>query len=182
MELQSIRQKLKLSRQDLATYLGISPHTVKSIELNRREVPLDHLDEKADLIKVLLDTDLQRQAVAHVAVATPEQLRKIRTLRLTYRRRLNNYTLKLQKMQENYTTAAMGLVVVQQLAASLAEAVSKDDRDRLKWTKRKTKELNYILEASNQTAQEMLTLEIDSLQARIARLEELLAGPPATSR
>jgi transcriptional regulator with XRE-family HTH domain len=182
MELQSIRKTLKLSRLDLALYLDISIHTVKAIELHKREVPLDRLTEKADLIKGILDDKVRLQAAAHVAPATTQQMQKIKHLQNTYRRRLNTYTTKLEKMQENYAAASTGLVVVQQLAESLAITDARDNRVRRKWTKTKITELTYILKANNQTAQEMLTLEIAGLQMRIARLEGLLADTPATSR
>jgi transcriptional regulator with XRE-family HTH domain len=182
MELQSIREKLKLSRLDLALYLGISVHTVKAIELNKREVPLDRLGKKADLIKGILDDKVRLQAAAYVAPATTQQMRKMKHLQQTYRRRLNTYTVKLEKMLETYAAASTGLAVVQQLAESLAKADDKNNRVRLKWTKIKINELTYIIKANNQTAQEMLILEIAGLEVRIARLEGLLAAPPTTSR
>lgn len=182
MELQSIREKLKLSRLDLALYLGISIHTVKAIELNKREVPFDRLAEKADLIKGILDDKVRLQAAAHVAPATTQQMRKMKHLQHTYRRRLNTYIVKLEKMQENYAAASTGLVVVQQLAEALAKADDKNNRVRLKWTKIKINELTNIIKTNNQTAQDMLMLEIAGLQVRITRLEELLTAPPTTSR
>jgi transcriptional regulator with XRE-family HTH domain len=172
MELKSIRKKLKFSRQDVATYLGISIHTVKAIDIGNRQVPLDQLDEKADLIKAVLNDKAHRRVAADIAPATAQQIRKIKRLHHTYSRRIDNYTRQVEKMQEDCAAASKGLIAVQQLVASLTEAGADSDRSRLRWAKSKIVELTYIIKANNQTAQELLSIEIAGLKLRVERLEK----------
>jgi transcriptional regulator with XRE-family HTH domain len=176
MELQTIREKLRLSQRDIAYYLGISIHTVKAIEQGHRQVPLDMLDGKADLIKATLNEKAGRRVATDFAAPTKQQMRLMKRLRDTYTRRLDKYTLQLEKMQQDCATASRGLAFVRQVAASLARAGAKADPVRLHWSELKTAELTRSLTKNNAVAQQILTMEIAGLQVRIKQLDALVSG------
>lgn len=169
--IQDIREQLKLSREDVAFYLGISTHMVKSIELGRRQIPFGSLEAVLTLKKAILKGQADGP-VTDVAPATAQQVRLMKRLHRNYSRRLNKYTHQLGKMREAYAGACSSLAIYQPFAASLALAHTADERARLKWVKWKIEEVTYHLKENNPTAQEILSLEIASLQSRIARLNE----------
>ena len=171
MTIQTIRETLKLSRRDVAFYLGISTHMVKAIELDQRAVPFDSLDGIAALAHAILDSEARGPVTADVAPATSQQLRQVKRLYRKYSSRLNKYTERLEKMQEVYVSANKSLGIYQGFAASLAPARANGDRARLKWVKWKIEELTYRIKENNPTAQEILALEIAGLQVRMKRLE-----------
>ena len=61
----SLRNKLALSQQQVADYLGIKRENISYYENGNREIPLEHLEKLADLFGVelydLMESDLVNQ-------------------------------------------------------------------------------------------------------------------------
>lgn len=168
--LRYIRKQWGITREDLAFYLGLSPNTVKSIEDDRRHIPKSC--DKA--VAAAVDVIRKGNARGKVVISTPasgQQIRLLKRRHRTYSLRLSKYTRTLEKMQSVYAQACTALGMYEALVQTYTPARTDADRSRLKWAQAKIAETTNSLQENNETAQEILALEITGLQSMLHALE-----------
>src|SRR5688572_24435623 len=164
--LRFIREQLGITRDDLALYLGLSLNMVKSIEDDRRQTP----KYCEDAVAALVDAITVGQAVKPTGKPTPatsNQIRQLKRRHLKFSIRLRKYTERLEKMQAAYALACATLGTYEVLVRSCTPARTDNDRLHLKWAEKKVAETKYSMQENNETAQEMLALEIASLKSMV---------------
>jgi hypothetical protein len=168
--LRYIREQWGITREDLAFYLGLSPDMVKSIEGERRNIP--KYCDKA--VAAAVDAIRKCNASGKVVISTPASSQQIRLLKRrhrTYTLRLSKCTNRLEKMQSAYALACTTLGMYEALVQSHTPSRTDADRLRLKWAQRKLNETTYSLQENNETAQEIVALEIAGLKSMLQALE-----------
>jgi transcriptional regulator with XRE-family HTH domain len=171
--LRFIRDQLGITRDDLARYLGLSPNMVKSIEDGRRQIPKYCEDAVAAMVNAIKEGKAIGPA-GKPTLASSDQLRLLKRRHRRFSIRLRKFTDQLEKMQAAYALACATLGTYEALVQSCTPARTEDDRLHLKWAQKKVTETRYSLQENNETAQEILTLEIASLKSMVKGLEALL--------
>lgn len=169
--IQTIRQDLGLTQNELAGYLELSVHTVQSIEQGRRELPF-----KSMRIAIALYNAMNEGRTRSLHDPSPEAdhqaQRKLKGLQRRCRHKLVLCREKLQKMQDDYENARRSLNAYELLADTLAP----DDLARQKWTEWRIAETLQRIKENNATEQGLLRAEIAALESRTQALENMLAA------
>ena len=171
--IQTIRENLGLTQSEIAHYLQLSIHTIQSIELNRRNLPLNTLMPAMALYKAVADVHANGPVSS---ISLDETSRKHQQNQLYNKRlrQLGKVTDELQKAQRTYQSACIQLGVYQQLIQALAPANSEENRARLQWTQDRVKETIQRIKDNNLTLQDQLAAEIAGLQGMTKALERML--------
>jgi transcriptional regulator with XRE-family HTH domain len=170
--IQTIREHLKISQKDLAGYLGLSPHMLQSVELERRRLPLTSLRPAMILYETIM-TAQARSTGVDASPATGRDLRHTKRLHHQCRRKLSRCKQRLENMQGAYATASSCLRIYLDLARTLGDD---DDPVCKTWIQRKIEETVQQVKDNEPAEQGLLTLEIAVLKGIACSLEEALAG------
>lgn len=162
--IQTIREQLELTRKELSFYLVLSPHMIKSVEMGRRQLPMESMAAVAALYQAMMD--VQKHGPINDPPMDHQQIRRMKRLHRKCSRRLDRSAAKLEKMKKSYASACNSLRFYQLLAGLL-----KGDSVRLKWTKHKINEMTQRMQDNNTVAQELLTAEIAGLKGMVRALE-----------
>jgi transcriptional regulator with XRE-family HTH domain len=165
--IKTIREHLELSREDLALYLGLSPHMIQSVEQGRRQLPWGNMGAALAIYNTIRDLKTRRVASVYLPAAENHQ-RRMKRLHRQCCRKLNRITEKLEAMQRAHASACFRLGVYQQLTGSLI--VSRSNSRRIQWTQRKIEETIQHIKDNNAT-QDLLATEIASLKGLVNALE-----------
>jgi transcriptional regulator with XRE-family HTH domain len=96
--LQTIREHLNLSQEELAQYLAISVHMLQSVEQDRRQLPKESIKAAQEMYSAVKDA-AARPLRIDPEPPTIEQIRRVGRLHRRYSRRLEQYTRKLEGMK-----------------------------------------------------------------------------------
>lgn len=139
--IQTIRESLELSREELAHYLQLSVHTVVSVENDRRRLPIDSLLPSLTLFNIVKDCNTLFSTTEPLKEELQELYNKKKIPGLRSR--------ELKKIQKAHTIARFRLGVYQSLVQALTGTNSKADRARLQWAQEKIKQTMRQIEESN---------------------------------
>jgi transcriptional regulator with XRE-family HTH domain len=164
---QTIRVHLKISQEELATYLGLSLHTLQSVEQGRRQLPLTSM-RPAMIIFQAITVSRASDPGSGFVMKADHHARHRKRLHSQYHRKLNQCACRLEAMQRSYATGTANLTIYLHLAQSLSE----DDTARRKWTQRKIEETARQVKDNDTDAQELLHLQVTALKSITRTLEE----------
>lgn len=169
--IQTIREVLQLSREELAQYLQISSHTIVSVENNRRPLPIDSLLPAITLYNVIKDCNKQAGFTKPRLTETIPRPYDKKTIHGQRFRRLDKYSRKFKKIQEGHTRARLRLNAYQSLVQQLANG--KYDRARLQWVQWKIREAKQAIQENTTTTQHLLAAEIAGMKSMMRALQEI---------
>lgn len=167
--IKTIRENLHLSREDLAHYLRLSPHTIRSVERDKRQLSQDSLRPALTLDQAIKDLP-SRGPVSDLTAATDYQIRHVKRLHRECRRRLERCTDKLEEMQRAHADACSCFDVYQLMAHGETEP------DRLKWIQWKIAQTIQQIKDNNATMQNLLVAEIAGVKSMTQALEGSIDG------
>jgi transcriptional regulator with XRE-family HTH domain len=165
--IQTIRAHLKISQEELAGYLGLSLHTLQSVEQGRRQLPINSLRPAMIIFQAIITSQAGKSQRGFVATDHYTKRRKL--LHHQYHRKLNRCELKLETMQQTYDSAIANLGIYQQIAQTLTD---EDDPVHRKWTERKIEETARLVKENDTGAQDPIHLQISVLRGITRQLEE----------
>jgi transcriptional regulator with XRE-family HTH domain len=168
--IETIREHLQITREELSFYLQLSVHTVKAVELGRRSLPQETLMAAAALYDEIRNAQIMRVTVDAPPPAF-HHMQGAKHMHRQCRRKLDRSVDKLEKMKKSYATACFSLGVYQTLAQSLSAAVSKEDQARLVWAQRQIRDTSQCIQDTNPTAQHLLAAEIVGLKDIVHSLD-----------
>jgi hypothetical protein len=154
---------------------------VKSIEADRRKTPKYCKQAVAALVKAIGEGHT-RGLAGNPTPATNQQIKLMKRRHSVFSRRLRKYTGQLERMQSAYALACATLRTYEALVQACTPARTADDRLHLKWAEKKVAETMYSMQENNETAQEILTLEIASLKNTVQGLEASRLFPFKTTK
>jgi transcriptional regulator with XRE-family HTH domain len=169
--LQTIREHLQLSQGELAHYLGLSRHTIKSVEIGRRQLPFSSMNAALIIFNAIKDSSLNaaaRDALPQTVDPSHVQQKK-RHLRVCALK-LARCMRKLDAMRKCYAHASSSLDTYQRLAQALTAALDKENQARLQWAQRKVKEAARSLKDNNVAAQELLAARAAGIRGELDEL------------
>jgi transcriptional regulator with XRE-family HTH domain len=173
--LQTIREHLHLSQEELAGYLGLSLHTIKSVETGRRPLPMDTLHAALVIFNAIKDSALGTAAGNVSEKAEEHHLQHTRRHHRHCCRKLARHLARLDSMQRTHARACSCLDVYRRLAQSLTPA-HKEDQARLQWVQRKIRDAQQGIEENNVAAQNVLAAKIAGLRTQVQALDECQQG------
>lgn len=171
--IQTVRENLQLSQEELAIYLRLSVDMVKSVEVGRRQLPFESMAPAIAIHDAMKDCQA-RGPTGDATTSERDHLRELKRLHNKYRRRLEDAIDKLEKMKRTYESSSLRFEVYRDLANGLAAAVGKDDLARLRWINVSIDEAKYCMKDNNATAQAVQSAKIAGLKAAMQAVEKML--------
>jgi transcriptional regulator with XRE-family HTH domain len=172
--IQSIRASLQISQADMATHLGLSIDMIKSVESERRKLPLECMAPALAIFQGV-KTSLAHGPVSDTVSQNNDHLRKITRLNNRYRRRLEDAADELEKMKKRHKIACLRFEVYQGLAKTLATSSAANDVARLQWINTCMRQTSRCIKDNNAQAQGILSAKIEGMRAVKQALEKMLA-------
>jgi transcriptional regulator with XRE-family HTH domain len=181
--LKTIREHLQLSQGELAGYLGLSLHTIKSVEMGRRQLPFSTMNAALVIFNAVKESSLN----AAERNATPPKLTHVQVQRKKHYLRtcmmsLERNSMKLHDMQKCHAQASSSLDTYQRLVQALTPALDEENQARLQWAQRKITEATQSLKVNSVAAQDLLFARVAGIRSRLNTLlkeqQELNADAP----
>lgn len=169
--IQSLRQQLQITQEELGRYLQVSHHTVKSVEQGRRSLPPDSVIAAAALFDAVKNAPLTRAARDSHRPASHRHTRRAKQMHQKYCRKLDRSVDQLDKMKKSHATASFALGVYHALAQSLSTSVSKENQARQAWAQRQINETLQRIDDTSPVAQNLLAAEIVGLKNAVHSLD-----------
>jgi len=169
--LKTIREHLQLSQGELAGYLGLSLHTIKSVEMGRRQLPFSTMNAALVIFNAVKESALNaaaRQATPPKPTHVQVQRKKhyLRTCMIS----LERNSLRLHEMQKCYAQASSSLDTYQRLVQALTPALDEENQARLQWAQRKIAVAAQCLKDNNVAAQDLLFARVAGIRSRLNAL------------
>lgn len=171
--IETIREHMQISREELSFYLQLSVHTIQSVELGRRSLPPDSLVAAAALYDAVRNAQVNQVATPQTPHVPHQHIRHTKKLHHQWRRKLDRSVNKLEDMKKSHATACFSLKVYQALAQELPTPESQDEQVRLRWTQRQIKQTTQFIHDTSPTVQDLLAAEIVGLKNLVHNLDLL---------
>jgi transcriptional regulator with XRE-family HTH domain len=121
--LKTIREHLQLSQGELAGYLGLSLHTIKSVEMGRRQLPIPTMNAALVIFNAVKESSLNARPRKFTHVQVQNKKHELRTCMM----RLERNGEKLSDMQKCHAQASSSLDAYQRLAQALTPALDEEN-------------------------------------------------------
>jgi DNA-binding XRE family transcriptional regulator len=168
--IQTLREQLQITQEELGYYLQLSHHTIRSVEQGRRPLPPESLVAAAALFDAVRNASL-----SPVTIDLPTPTLRHHTSRAKLHkqccRRLDRSVGQLDKMKKSHAAACFALGVYRALAQALPTPVSKQEHARLTWAQRQIKDTLQRIDDTNPVAQDLLAAEIVGLKNVVHSLD-----------
>jgi DNA-binding transcriptional regulator YiaG len=168
--IQTIRETLALSQEELARYLQLSVHMIQSVEQGRRQLPFESMRAAISIYNAMKDQRVHNVPV-DAPLKTDNHIKRLKRLHRDCCNKLDRHMKKHDQMQRSYISACFLLRVYQHLATTLTTATD-DDIARLQWTQQQIKETQQHIKDNHPTEQELLAAEISGLRSMMQVVEE----------
>lgn len=155
---------MHITQEELAFYLQLSHHTVKSVEQGRRPLPAESLNAAVALYDAIRHSQVNRVATIAPTPAPYHHMRRARQMHRQCCRKLDRCMAKLDKMKKAHTTACFSLEVYKTLAQALPTPITKEEQARLLWAQRQIKVTMQHIKDTDPAAQNLLATEIVALK------------------
>jgi DNA-binding XRE family transcriptional regulator len=169
--IQTLREHLQITQEELGHYLQLSINTIKSVEVGRRSLPPESLIAAAALFEAIKNAQVTRVAINSHAPASHHHTRRAKQMHRQCCRKLDRSIDNLDKMKKSHTTACFALGVYQVLAQSLPTPVSKEEQARLLWAQRQINDTLQRINDTSPAAQNLLAAEIVGLKNVVHSLD-----------
>ena len=158
--IQTIRAQLEISQEELAVYLGVSLHTLQSVEQGRRNLPFRSMQPAMIAFQAVVAARTDEPPKGFTE-PTDEQLQRKKHPYRQYHRTLARCQRRLEAMQRAHASAVVNLGIYQHIAQSLAD---QDHPVCRQWTERKIAETISQVKDNDTSAQDLLLRQVDMLK------------------